>query len=247
MSQQVLFIHIPKCAGSSFRTYLNQLASKSDLPINKRYIPGENGLAHDLNLEQLSVAQSQQFYNSSYSLIAMHALYGLHQGFTKSFSPIYLTFLRNPFDRFVSHYNHFQFRLGKDNCKGIPLNHLDKNKALSVIKKLSNLMCRYIAGYGWEKLGAEDLYKQATDNLFLRFCAFGILEDMKSSLMGIHSVLPAWLDDTSIIDFPTNNKGDYLNENYPEWLHNLFNTHNESDIKLYNAAIENMSYQQSIF
>lgn len=239
VSEQVIFIHIPKCAGSSFRAYLNNLADNVGLPIKERYIPGENGLPHNTNLDQLNSEQSQRFYNSSVSLIAMHALYGLHQEFPHYTSPVYLTFLREPLSRFISHYNHFQYRLGQDNCKGIPLAELDKDKAESVISKLSNLMCRYIAGKKWKNLNNTDLSAQAMDNLFLRFSAFGIVEDIESSIKSIQSVLPAWLCELTKGEFPEFNKGVCQNTEYPDWLESLFKTYNESDIRLYNAALEN--------
>ena len=88
--EALVFVHIPKCAGSSFRQVL------------KRWF-GENALfidTHDPEILEVAVERAASTPRS----IAGHTPFGLHQNL--QVSPCYVSLVRHPLDRFVSLYRH---------------------------------------------------------------------------------------------------------------------------------------------
>ena len=88
--ETLFFVHIPKCAGSSFRQVL------------KRWF-GENALfidTHDGAVLAKAVGQRP----SAPRGIAGHMPFGLHEGLP--LRPCYVSLVRHPLDRFVSFYRH---------------------------------------------------------------------------------------------------------------------------------------------
>jgi hypothetical protein len=102
-----LYFHIPKCAGSTFLNHIqNNLDLHEYLEIylgkNKSPQPSFRNRAEvDRYLVRLSGAERERI-----KIICGHDLYeGIHRHFPNQ-SSRYITFLRNPVERTVSHYNH---------------------------------------------------------------------------------------------------------------------------------------------
>jgi hypothetical protein len=88
--EMLFFIHIPKCAGSSFRNVLKRWCGRDALFIDARS-PEELALGLE-GREQPPLA------------VAGHFRFGIHAGL--SCRPRYVSLVRDPLDRFVSLYQH---------------------------------------------------------------------------------------------------------------------------------------------
>ena len=73
-----IFSHIPKCGGTSFRTFLAKAAIKSGVPENEVYIPGENGLPNTKNLIALPENELEEVKSKKIRLLADHSFFGVH-------------------------------------------------------------------------------------------------------------------------------------------------------------------------
>jgi hypothetical protein len=167
----IIFTHIPKTAGTSF---LHRLA-EANVPAERIYeFRGMRGLLFD---------------RGDWDVFHGHVRWGVHRWLRKS--PKYVTFLREPLDRAISHY-HFI----KDSDPEIyrhPLRHYAESMTIEEFyrqPRFSNMQVKFIAG-GW--LGAvathvsipgmeRRLLETATGRLFARYTCFGLQERFEESL-----------------------------------------------------------------
>ena len=89
-AEALVFVHIPKCAGSSFRQVLKRWFGESALFVD----------THDPDVLKAALERS----GSPPRAIAGHTPFGLLQGLPVD--PRYVSLVRHPLDRFVSAYRH---------------------------------------------------------------------------------------------------------------------------------------------
>ena len=94
--EMLFFVHIPKCAGTSFRDML------------KRWF-GPDLLHYDAHDAQ-GLAQAVSRRASPPRAVTGHFVYGVHEALTVR--PRYISLVRHPVDRFVSLYRHARSNLG---------------------------------------------------------------------------------------------------------------------------------------
>ena len=230
-----IFTHIPKCGGTSFRKYVYDCAISSGVQDQHLYIPGMGSVPFDKNLSQLSEEELGVVANKNLRVLANHSKYdehielGIHLA-----DPFYYTILRNPLERFVSHYNFFYFRNGLDGCKGIHLDDLSEEKLVHFIKKLSNIQIKYLANVKHIKsIGLRNLYKLAVFNIQNEYGCFGIIEDMNTSISILKNNAPDWIKFSN--EFPVLNVYKQPKEVSQRVL-DIFITENEYDILFYDYA-----------
>lgn len=104
-----IFLHMPKCAGSTFRCHIEQNFKKEEIiefynrpnydPINKILDLPNYRKRVEVYLSSLTKEQIDKI-----KVIYEHWVpYGIHKFFNKT--PRYITFLRNPVERVISDYN----------------------------------------------------------------------------------------------------------------------------------------------
>src|SRR4026208_2316272 len=88
-NELLYFLHIPKTAGMSFTNF-----------IKSQFAPSESN--PDVNLSDFIKTPPEQI--AKYKFIAGHFFYGVDD-FIKQ-KPVYITMLRDPVERTISHYAH---------------------------------------------------------------------------------------------------------------------------------------------
>lgn len=175
----IFFTHIPKTSGTSFKETL--LTPNIPEGLTFRY------------------RDKRQWMNdiSSYKIVTGHFKYGLHKFFR--INPRYITFLRDPLDRAISHY---YFIKDCDRSKYLhPLR--DIADALSLEEfysknvRLQNLQTHYIAGYFASEMhyrfpwlfSSKMLLECACANLRRYYIAYGLQERFDDSIKYFMSIL----------------------------------------------------------
>jgi len=233
-----IFTHIPKCGGVSFRNFIYKAATQSDIPSVRIYIPGENYLYINKNLLQLSERELKRFRQKKIKVLANHSYYNTHllYDLPNFKSPFYYTILREPIDRFISHYNFFNYKNGNQGCKGISLSELPTEKLIAIAKKLGNVHTRYISGIDQlSDFGATDALEIAKHNLEFGYADFSILENIETDLILLSNKSPEWLT-IRPKEFPIMNQNKLVFPLETKVL-DIIKEYNQLDLALYSYAV----------
>lgn len=233
-----IFTHIPKCGGVSFRHFIYEAAIQSNISTDKVYIPGENYLHINKNLLQLSERELKRFRQKDIQILANHSYYNTHllYDLPNFKSPFYYTILREPIDRFISHYNFFNYKNGNQDCKGISLSELPTEKLIEIAKKLGNVQTRYISGIDQlSDFGETDALAIAKHNLEFGYADFSILENIETDLIYLSNKSPDWLS-IQPTDFPKMNQNKLTFPLETKVL-DIIRQYNQLDLALYSYAV----------
>ena len=163
----LLFIHIPKTAGTTF-----QDVAKRHFRVDQFYSiysPAELGsLRKETNKDRLR-------------LVMGHFRFGLHQYF--DYGCQYFTFLRNPVEQVLSFYNHMLNSSDKDHKK--VLEHVKSLHGYASHPWARNLQTCYVTNLMYDEIerDPESALLIAKDNLRRYFLGIGIVERFDESLL----------------------------------------------------------------
>jgi hypothetical protein len=140
-----IFVHIPKCAGSSFRELVYRNGLASGIPEDEMHIPGAGSLPFDKNVAQLQRAELKALRKKKLTILADHSKYDVHrEAKLRMDQPFYYILFRDPVERFISHYNFFYRQLGRDGYLGKDLNDLDDKSLAFFLGKLANVQLVFL-------------------------------------------------------------------------------------------------------
>jgi len=236
--QSFIFTHIPKCGGSSFRSFIYEMALGSNIPKEALYIPGYGGVVGGKDLQTLTEEDRNAIWGRNpLKVLADHCKYQENHPFiSKMPQPFYYTLLREPITRFISHYYYFYHKLGQDGYQGVPLEALSPRELEAILVKQRNVQCRYLSGVKKpDKLGWDHALASAKQNLDQTFAAFGILEQIEKSIELLNQQLPGWL--TPKNDFPMLKKNP-MRQPVPPAVLKQIRQHHTIDLALYDFAVE---------
>ena len=184
--QTVFFIHIPKCAGTSFNVTLKQMYS----PEETYQIDNSKYEHSSAEFKQLSSRDKDHL-----TLVSGHMYYGLYSSMPHQVS--HITMLRDPVKRLISLYNYglqttsvsWRARMleEKPTIVDFVRGHYTNTSDNGIARFLSGHDLA-VAAYG--HCGPETA-NQAIANLNNHFCAIGFLEDFDQSMLLFKHVL-AW-------------------------------------------------------
>lgn len=234
---QLIFSHIPKCGGTSFREYIYRQALSSGLHKSQLHIPGVGGLSINKNLNQLSKIELDGLSQREVKVWAMHVPINMHQHYKLLGSnPLYFTLVRSPLDRFLSHYYFFYYRQGADGFKGKHLQDLSDSSLNYIFEKLSNIYASYFLGeYKSGVFKDIQLFEEIVSVINQDNIVVGLLDDINGSLDKLRGKLPRWLNVNN--DFPKTNvflKSKSYAKDLSSNLKDQILSKNQLDILIYN-------------
>lgn len=239
-SERIIFLHLPKCGGSTFHAILNRIYGKAasfhikvvDIPPDKYQevaARSKNSLerfeAH-LTIDQfksLPLAEREKL-----KLLKGHMYFGLHRFFPDKSD--YITFLRDPIERIISYYfyvkrrpNHrfYQHHSFQNDTSLIDF-AISSNEA-----DLHNAQIRLISGIDDKP---ELMLEKALENIENHFSFVGTLEKFDASLLILQQIY-GWPCPYYAISNKTNKRPQSLS--FPKDTIETIANLNAGDLKLY--------------
>lgn len=228
----LFFVHIPKTAGTTFRSILDTIYQGSSVRV-----------IDSLNIREsiLCILAEPDDDKTQISLVQGHMGFGIHKDFPQAGS--YVTFLRDPVRRVISHYT-FDLRALRN-----PNHRMIRNMTIEEFSTLNdNLHTRMLCGipgadsvFGFDPLTDRHL-RLAKENLRRSFAAVGIAERFDESILLFQRAL-GWKDPY----YFSRNVSDWSTKpnDYPEHVIDRIRATNELDLELYEFACELFDRQVS--
>lgn len=231
-----IFTHIPKCGGTSFREYIYNSGKTSNIKPEEMYVPGFHPESNEKNIPQLNEEELDKLRQSQIKVFACHSKYDIEREFnlTKVKNPFYFTILREPVQRFISHYYFFYFKLNNSNCKNIHLKDLQENKRHEIINHLSNLQVKWIGNNPNADLNL------AINILETKYQSVGILEHISQSLDVLRKFSPDWITFNNSFPISNTNKS-YEKYQIPDSIIDEIKNANALDMKLYKTGLNSLT------
>ena len=186
-----LFLHVPKCAGTAVIRSLGRMGRRRQVIVSNA--PNSKTAAEQLLRQKI---RDRSVDPNQLNVIMGHdVFYGMHE--ISSRDPFYFTFLRNPVERYISHYR-FLVDCARDPSKrphDFAVNELNSDGSMISLsefatrRKMQNLMTQYLAAANdpnrksgrWRPRDAGELRDLATDMLHkMKF--IGLVEHMQDDL-----------------------------------------------------------------
>ena len=232
-TKPVLFIHIPKTAGSSFLTILKN-----------RF--GEQRVVRLHSAEEMEQTQINRLIAGdlkNFDCLIGHFPIHLFADHLPAFRPF--TMLRDPVERVLSHFRFFKSRPLSERAplqlpEDFTLEDFLESRVPHNYAQTRNLMCRMLCGEAkmshssnpsfWEPEDPGAMVEQSLENL--RAIDFGIVEEMETTLMFVRH---AWRPCVSLREVHTNVTGPPGQERNARSIQRIVDL-NTSDIALYLEA-----------
>ena len=230
--QTVLFLHIPKAAGTTLTQILDrQYSTQEILPSYKNSKPRFD------KLSSLSTPEKYQI-----KLIRGHFPFGVHEMLPQHST--YITMLRDPIKRVISNYYFAKktpsHRLYETiNQEGMSLEEYITSE---INPQLNNGQVRLISGNTDVAYGkcTNEILEKAKHNLKTYFSVVGTVENFDRTLIALREILGYKNICYTKANTNQSNKSNHIDNK----LINLIKNYNILDIELYNYAIE---LQEEIF
>lgn len=231
----LIFLYIPKTAGTSLLSLIRKQYPESEV----FHADGVNVAEHK-HLRSLSATELKRL-----RVVIGHLNFGIHRLFTQKCS--YITFLRNPVDRIVSHYSYIKNAPLHDDHDYLVNNNVDllgfSNG--SHFPRLTILQTRQISGCSGPDTGkdGELMLEAAKTNLRSSFLAFGLMERFEESVELISRKL-GWSASGTAMENVSGNRPK-LDEMDPLMLDKV-EARNSLDIELYKWCSDRFRNQTKI-
>ena len=224
-SKNIIFLHIPKTGGTTLSTIIEKHYHKSSI-----YIASEVGLGwctlDDISCHFRNLTEKDK---KKIKLLRGHQKFGLHDYLPNSFK--YITMIREPISRVISHYFHLlRDDVPKQNKPNMPLIEYVKN-GNSVCTNYQTRILSGISDFDYVDSKALDKAKFNLDNYFI---AVGITQKFDQSLILFKNVFDWNFFDILYIKrgVAKNKKSSKISDDTLD----IIKENNKLDIELYNFA-----------
>ena len=176
--EKLIFLHIPKTAGTSLRALIEQAYSPEEcLFLYSQFEPDVFAAI------QQALPKAKVLYG--------HVCYGVHE--TLGISAKYVTFLRNPIDRIVSFYSHNARSPGMMWYAAIQAGMTLRDMVESEVSfETNNHITRILTSYAPTNMLDDDaVLAQAIMNLHRHFCLVGCSETLETAVQTLKTAF-AW-------------------------------------------------------
>ena len=227
-SPVVIFLHIPKAAGTTLRDILYRQYEKEYI----YELDGQNFVRSLEDFKQLDPKEKEKV-----RLLMGHMYFGLHELLPSP--PMYITMLRNPVEKVISYY-YFVSRLNTHaDYELIKSQNISLKEYCSMNRpNMCNAQTRFIAGENFSKVNNEPkMLEQAKTNLREHFSIVGITEKFDETLMLMKQKL-GWNSSPYYYRRNTNRSVSYVPHKIKEDTIATIREYNQLDIELYKYANE---------
>jgi hypothetical protein len=230
--ETVIFVHIPKTGGSTLTEIIDRQYEDPYIFKTKRPPAQYVQKFQDLSLEKKQAIQ----------LIRGHLYFGFHELLPPNQPYHYITMLREPIERVISHY---YWALQSPKAFNHPVVNSQKMSLKEFVSSgiqidLNNCLTRYLSGVGEESVGYGECYpemlERAKENLKNEFACFGFTEKFDETLILFKKSL-GWKKSTFYIKKNVTQNRPNVEDLAPEDL-TLIKQYNEMDIELYRYALD---------
>ena len=227
IEEKIIFLHIPKTAGSSLRHIVSQYYSPEQCLLLYYPLPYDEPTLIEIH-KQLPMAK----------IVYGHVGFGIHEFL--GIKGKYVTFLRHPIDRIISFYKH--------NANDIHLPHYTSiQEGMSLFDLANehpdNHMVRILANYWSPEIEDETwLLEQALENIRQHFIFIGLMENFEESVIRLSQCL-GW---TTLPEIPYINVGLETYIEVDMTTHMLLEKRNRIDLKLYEIVRENFLNERQL-
>ncbi len=231
MSNRIIFQHIPKVAGTSLASlFVNQFDR------NRSFICGsKDGVLRDfMSLEQRK--------RNLLDLLIGHVDYGIHHNFNGKSK--YITFLRDPVERVLSHYYFIKSNKFHRYHKAEKNMDIDEFIICGLRPRMNNCMVRMISGEnpGYNKC-PDEMIDLALENLDRDYIFVGVVSHLSNSIAALIKIM-GWKNVEVERKNVTKNKPDI--QSMTEKTIDIIRTYNSLDMKfydlIYNMFLASLSY-----
>lgn len=226
MNNRIIFQHIPKAAGTSLaKLFVNQFDR------DRVFICGsKDGVLNDF-------IEFEQNERNRLQLLIGHVDFGIHNYFNDE--SLYITFLRDPIDRVISHYYFIKFN--KMHRFHEEANRIDICEFITsgIRPRMNNCMTRMISGISPEyNCCQEEMVDRALENIELHYTFFGFLSNLKESVTLLIKKM-GWEEVTIPVLNVTSNKP-YKCDLSDKTI-DIIMKYNQLDMKLYSLLMEKIN------
>jgi hypothetical protein len=221
----LIFLHIPKAAGSTLHRI-----------IEKQYEPSTIFTIPSFYSSKEEFRQAAEFQLKEIKVLKGHMFFGLHEVLPNPST--YITFLRDPVERIISHYYYVLQNPIHYLYKDVKANNMSlKEYAGSGLSlELDNGQTRFIAGFNFldhSQPASQEMLEVAKQNLKSHFAVVGIVEEFNKSLITLRKRFD-WKTPFYVKENTTKNrlKKKIISKDTLE----VIKKYNELDIELYRYA-----------
>ncbi|MEL6441277.1 MAG: sulfotransferase family 2 domain-containing protein [Cyanobacteria bacterium J06621_8] len=235
-SPLVIFLHIPKAAGTTLRDILCRQYKKEYI----YELDSKNFLQSQEDFKQLDPKEKDKI-----QLLMGHMYFGLHE--FMSLPSTYITMLRNPIKKVISYY-YFVSKLTTHPDYELIKSQNISLKEYCIMKRpnMCNAQTRFLAGENFSEVNNEpEMLEQAKRNLQDYFSIVGITERFNETLILMKQKL-GWDLNPYYYKRNTNRTDSYAKLNISDDTLETIREYNQLDIELYEYACERFEHDLSL-
>lgn len=228
MKNKIIFLHIPRTGGTTFRDILDRLYHSNNVVEIKNFIDSEKIMK--------SIPKNEQ---SKIQLIKGHLNFGIHQWIKGPYK--YITFLRHPLNRIISTFKYVKNNIKHPDHKSIQsmsmIEYFDSRKNILIDNGITRLLLgnNYDFNIPFGNI-KEKHYKMALDNLKNNFLVAGITERFNESILILANELN-WKSPYYSIANKSKNTNELIKTNIDDQIIKYYSY----DLKLYNYVDQKLN------